>query len=122
VEALAATRALGVPDRLALPKVTVAGHASLTKVLRLDRAVRTLLGVRNPDLLDPDWRNAGTEVLSQRVGRLVFEAGIEALLVPSAVDRKLGGNLVAFPDNLAPGSRLRAEGLGRWRRGKPGSA
>lgn len=97
----------------------MAGRAALARVLRLDRAVRTLLGVRISALLDPDWKSMRTEVLSQRLGRLAFDAGIEGLLVPSAIDRNNGVNLVAFPDNLEPGSYLEAEGLPGVRRRRP---
>jgi hypothetical protein len=44
------------------------------------------------------------EALTQAVGRIAFEAGLEGLLVPSAQVRK-SKNLVVFPENLRLGCR-----------------
>ena len=49
-------------------------------------------------------------VLSQALGRLAWALGLEGLLVPSAVVRR-GLNLVVFPENLRPSSRLEARGI-----------
>lgn len=60
--------------------------------------------------LREDWRalqNRGSESISQAVGRAAYKVGLEGLLVPSLAAPG-GGNLVAFPDRLRPGSRIRA--------------
>ena len=46
------------------------------------------------------------ESASQAIGRAAFALGLEGLLVPSHVARARM-NLIAFPDNLLPGSELR---------------
>ncbi len=47
----------------------------------------------------------GRQALTQTLGRIVFEEGLEGLLVPSAQARK-GKNLLVFPENLQRGSSL----------------
>lgn len=108
-EALAATRTLGIPDERVLPRVTVAGHARLASVLRLDARVRRSLHLSRGELLEPDWRAGASELPSQALGRLAHALGFEGLLVPSAAGP--GDNLVVFPDNLRARSRLEARGL-----------
>lgn len=56
-------------------------------------------GISLNDLLDDhDY------TMSQRLGAAVIATGAEGLLVPSAT--RLGDNLVVFPTNLRPESRL----------------
>jgi len=109
-EALATTRALGIADESALPRVTAAGWARLRRVLRLDARARRSLGAKRSEWLEPDWKRGGEEVLSQALGRLAEAQGLEGLLVPSAV-APLGQNLVVFPDKLRARSRLEARGV-----------
>ena len=45
-------------------------------------------------------RTVRWSAVTQAIGRLAFDLGWEALLVPSAA-RKTGINLILFPDNLA---------------------
>jgi RES domain-containing protein len=62
-------------------------------------------------LLRCRWREStdeGRAALTQNLGRIVFEEGLEGLLVPSAQARK-GKNLVVFPENLQKGSSLAIE-------------
>src|ERR1700738_3285353 len=59
-------------------------------------------------LLRCRWRenmDAGREALTHAIGRIVFEAGLEGVVVPSAQARK-GQNLVVFPSNLQTRSSL----------------
>jgi RES domain len=60
-------------------------------------------------LLTPqDWREAQRlrgESITQAVGRLAWEEGIEGLLVPSYA-RTGGVNVVVFPDKVQVGSSL----------------
>jgi hypothetical protein len=66
--------------------------------------VRRVLGISRERLLGP-WRadqHRGREALSQAVGRLAREAGLQGILYPSAA-RPAGRNLFLFPDLLPPG-------------------
>jgi hypothetical protein len=54
-------------------------------------------------MIEEAWRDVqatGNEAVTQAIGRLAFDLGWEALLVPSAA-RKNGVNLILFPDNLS---------------------
>ncbi len=99
----------GFPIESAMPRVTVAVRVVLGRVLDLnDGSVRSILRVSRQRMLREPWRGeqaAGREALTQALGRLAYDSGLEGLLVPSAA-RKAGANLILFPDNLARGSRL----------------
>ncbi len=108
-EYLAQHRFYGWPVSSAMPYVSVGIRVTLRSVLDLTAGpVRKSLGVSLARMRDDGWRKAeARESLTQAIGRLAFEAGTEALVVPSSADRK-GANLVVLPGNLrAPGSRLR---------------
>jgi len=108
-EALAHVRHYGIPEADAMPRIVVALDAAVAALLDLtDGSVRRSLRVSRRRLRTDPWRSAaegGREALTQAIGRAAFEAGLEALLVPSAADRR-GANLVVFPARLRPGSRL----------------
>ena len=60
-------------------------------------------------MVSEDWRrlqDKGHEALTQAIGRMIHEAGIEAMLVPSAATRN-GSGIVIFPDNLTKKSSLK---------------
>ncbi|MGE5276322.1 MAG: RES family NAD+ phosphorylase [Acidobacteriota bacterium] len=108
-EALAQFRHYGIPEADALPRVIAALEVRLEALsdLTAGSAPRTLR-VSRRRMRNDAWRRAqgeGRESLTQAIGRAAFEAGLEALLVPSAADPS-GTNLVVFPARLAPGSRL----------------
>lgn len=108
-EALAQFRHYGIPEADALPRVIAALEVRLAALsdLTAGGARRSLRVSRRRMRSDP-WRRAqgeGRESLTQSIGRAAFEAGLEALLVPSAADPS-GTNLVVFPARLHPGSRL----------------
>jgi RES domain-containing protein len=115
-EALAHSRHYGIPDADALPRVLVALDASLASLADLtDGRARRILRLSRRRLRSEPWRHAadaGREALTQAIGRAAFEAGLEALLVPSAANR-VGANLVVFPERLRPDSRLAVRGTNR---------
>jgi RES domain-containing protein len=98
----------------AAPCVLVGMECRLRKTLDLtDPAVRRALGVSARSLAASRWehqQNKGREARPQALGRAAFEAGAEALVVPSA-RRRGGRNLVVFPENLGRGSALRVRAL-----------
>lgn len=97
----------------ALPRTIVGVEAHLSRVLDLtDPAILHFLGVTRLHLLRTDWVTsqdvAGREAPTQRLGRLARDAGVEAVLVPSAARPRTGKNLCVFTDRLLPASLLRA--------------
>jgi RES domain-containing protein len=110
-EALSHFRHYGLPITKAMPRVIVFVNARLLRTMDLnDRDIRKLLRVSRRQLVNSPWREEqkhGREALTQAIGRLVFAAGCDGLLVPSAV-RTGGLNLIVFPDHLKPpASRLK---------------
>jgi RES domain-containing protein len=93
-----------------LPMTFVAVDATLDKVLDLTNAsIRKSLGVTIAQLTNCPWKNdnaAGNEALTQAIGRAAFHAGLQAILVPSAVKRTTQ-NLNIFPNPRGPAGRLR---------------
>lgn len=109
-EALATFLYYGWSLHGAMPRVFRALDIGLGRVVSLrSRRVRERLSPWLKPSLTEDWRalqSLGRESTAQAIGRAAFELGLEGLLVPSHAARG-GTNLVAFPDNLAPGSRIR---------------
>lgn len=106
---LAHFRHYALPVESAMPRVLVAVSANLRRVLDLaDGAVQTTIGVSRRRLVSEPWRQiraTGEEALTQAIGRIGHDRGLEGLLVPSAA-RPGGKNLIVFPANLDLGSRL----------------
>lgn len=87
-----------------LPISTLSVRVQLSKVLDLtSQRVRRALRITLADLRSQDWVSSPDEALTQAIGRLAFEAGFEAILVPSAAGSP---NLNILPANLLPGSVL----------------
>ena len=108
-ETLAYCRYFGFPAHSAMPRTFVAIHASLGRTIDLTRGeIRHHLRVSLRRLIDTDWRaevSAGRLPITQAVGVAASTVALEAMVVPSAAE--VGGrNLVIFPDNLLPASRL----------------
>jgi RES domain-containing protein len=105
---------IAVAARLPLTIVAIDGH--LQRLVDLtDKAVLAELALTRQRLLRCRWReisDKGREALTQAIGRIAFEAGLEGLIVPSAQARK-GKNLVVFPENLAKGSILTIQNAGK---------
>ena len=110
-EALRQARTAGIPDAAVLPRTFAALRVRVGRVLDLtDAAVRKVFGLSAAELVDADWESdnaAGVEALTQALGRAAFQAGFQALLVPSAAAPD-GANLVVFPDRLSPRDELYA--------------
>lgn len=108
-EALAHARYYGFPIQSVMPRTFIALHLQLQRVLDLSKAkVRKKLGISKPRLVKTDWRaemDLHQVPVTQAIGQAAFEAGIEALIVPSAAD-PAERNLVVFPDCLLKGSSM----------------
>ena len=64
-------------------------------------------------LMNCDWsaeQNESREALTQCIGRLAWEAKLEALLVPSSLGSS-GTNLVLFPGRRRRGSSWKIQGV-----------
>ena len=110
-ESLATFRYYGWALHSALPRLFRAIHAEFASVLDLrEIPPRHPLHGWMTRALQEDWRvvqSLGWESTSQAIGRAAYTIGLEGLLVPSHASPG-GGNLVAFPGRLRPGSRIRA--------------
>lgn len=108
-ESLGTQKSYGIAAAARLPLTLVAIDVQLESVIDLtDEKILAALGLTRQRLLRCRWRqnmDAGREALTQAVGRIAFEAGLEGLVVPSAQARK-GQNLVIFPSNLQTSSSL----------------
>lgn len=89
------------------PRVIAGIKFKLKRVLDItDSRIRRKLGFTLEELLGEDWRaiqRSGDESWTQAIGRGSLLAGFEALLAPSAQDRK-GKNVIIFPSVLGPHS------------------
>jgi RES domain-containing protein len=108
-ESLSHFRHYGIPLAEALPRVLLALDVRLSETGDLTSGTaRKGLRVSRRRMRAEPWRRAqegGREALTQAIGRAAFDAGLEALIVPSAAD-PAGANLVVFPGRLSAGSRL----------------
>ena len=106
-ETLAHYRYYNIPIEDCMPRTFVATEFRLITVLdlRLGR-VRQRLQVSQDRILTVDWRKevfAGRLPITQAIGQVAAEIGLEGLIVPSAVVPE-EANLLVFPDNLQSGS------------------
>ncbi len=108
-ETLAHFRYYGIPEHAAMPRLFVAIEVRLSTVLDLrDGRLRQRLRVSRDRMISSDWRSVQGEdqvPATQALGMAACSAGLEGLLVPSAI-RRTGTNLVAFPGNLRRHSHL----------------
>jgi len=92
-----------------MPKVVVGVRVSVARSLDL---TATGLGGDLPEslavLMAEDWRaimERGDEATAQAFGRAAFQAGVQALLVPSKPD-PTGVNVLVFPERLTAADAL----------------
>ncbi len=108
-EVLAHFRYYGLPIESAMPRVMVSVRVRLERILDVtDGPIRSSLRLSEKRLVSEPWRikqDSGEEALTQALGRVAKESGLEGMLVPSAA-RRGGVNLIILPDNLLPLSRL----------------
>lgn len=109
-ESIATHRNYGVsPDDL-LPITTIAIDVKLSLVLDMHQYLfRENKVMYWKSILNEDWgylQEKGVESISQTIGRLSFEMGLEAILVPSSQVKK-SSILVYFPQRKRKGSRFR---------------
>ncbi len=109
-ETLQHYRYYGIAVQDAMPRVFVAIEVSIQRSMDLTNTDRLSdLGNYLRQSLEEDWRainSRAAEALGQAIGRAAFNAGIEALLTPSSVDKE-GTNLAIFRDSLLSGSTLK---------------
>jgi RES domain-containing protein len=104
-----ASRHYAIPPEQWLPAVIVLVQVTLTRVLDLTvPAAQNLIGLSSKAMVAERPAAAKTsshELTRHAIARAARQAGIEALIVPSA--RRQGGkNLAVFLDNLGKSSRL----------------
>ncbi len=103
-EYLNTARSIGTDTAYLLPLTAIGADVVLSKVLNLSSAAtRNILKITLKQLRETNWSSSSQETLTQLLGRLAFEAGFEAMLVPSAGG---GQNLNIFRQNLLSGSSL----------------
>ena len=99
---------LNKPAAELLPRKMIGLELSLSNILDLtDLQVQSRLGITSADLME-EWlpvQKSGGDALTQQIGRHARDAGLEAILYPSAAQPD-GKNLAVFPDNLRPESRI----------------
>jgi RES domain-containing protein len=108
-ETLGTYDAYGIPFEQRMPLVLVGIRVQLSRLLDItDAQVRRGLGVSTKTLLSEDWQAGqltGVESLTQAIGRLAWEARIEAIAVPSARTKR-AKNIVLYPDILLESSHI----------------
>ena len=108
-ESLAHFRYFGFPVQSAMPRTFAAITLKLKCVVDLrECSVRQRLHVSKDSMITVDWRNevkAGLVPITQAIGQAAFDAGVEALIVPSAA-QSYGFNVLVFPANLKKGSKI----------------
>lgn len=113
-ESLAQHRRYGFSVHIALPLVVAAIEVRLARVLDVSGAdVQAALSVDATSLAAIDWRREveeGREPATHVLGRGLYQAGWEAIVVPSAT-RAGAVNLTVFPGNLGPKSMCVGVGI-----------
>lgn len=101
------------------PRTLVCIGIRLQQCIEISRTNLSQIGLTADEILDEDWRSQsgrGQPCLSQWIGQCAFEAPVEAVVVPSAVDGR-AKNLLWFPENLLASSKVWISGeeeLRQW--------
>ena len=86
-----------------LPFVVAGVEVTISKVVDLtDAAIRRSMGISKDSIIKDNWKRTdenGIESLTQCFGRLAYEAELDGIIAPSAI-QKSGKNLIVFPGNL----------------------
>ena len=108
-EVLAHFRYYGLPIESAMPRVTVSVRVEVERLLDFtDGSIRSSFRLSAKRLIAEPWRikqESGHEAITQALGRVVKQWGLEGMLVRSAASGN-GVNLIIFSENLLPRSRL----------------
>lgn len=101
-ESMSLFEAVGLKRATVKPRLIVGIRYRLMAVIDLEKLVGAIQGADLAELTTEEWQklNAkGRETQGQALGRALFDARVEAFLVPSA---RIPGatNLVIFPQNL----------------------
>lgn len=108
-ETLAYARYYRLPVQSVMPRTFIALKVQVQRLLDLTQEqVREALPMTEDSLLRSDWRREmvrGEIAITQAIGRAAYDAGLEAILVPSAA-QKGGQNLIAFPTAFLRGSHI----------------
>lgn len=115
-ESLGTQQQYGIAVAARLPLMLVAIDVNLQRLIDLtDENVLAELELTRQRLLRCRWRESmekDREALTQAIGRIAFETGLEGFFAPSAQARK-GKNLVVFPENLQKASSLTIQNVGK---------
>mgnify|MGYP005844484649 CR=1 FL=1 len=101
------------------PRVSVELNAQLNHLVDLTNLHKVIDSPTTKEMLSEDWEKLNArsnETLAQAFGRAVRDLNYEGLIAPSSRDQR-GRNLIWFPDDLRPGSRIKIVGkekLTQW--------
>jgi RES domain-containing protein len=116
-EALAHVRYFHLPLGSALPRVLVSLRINIQRSLDLRSGpIRNALKLSQRTICSLDWRaenQRGEEAITQAWGHAFSDAGLEAVIVPSAA-APTGANVLVFPENLLPQSRFEVANEVEW--------
>lgn len=111
-ESNASFTAYGIPLDQARPRILASVQLKLQSVLDLtSNDCLRILRTSRKQLVTLDWeaeQDHGREALTQAIGRIAWEAALEAIIVPSA--RADGLNLALFPSRRRRGSSWKIRG------------
>lgn len=109
LESLAHTNYFQLPVHTALPKVVLALDLRVSKSMDLrNGSLRQALALSLNTIQTTDWiaeNQEGRTAITQAWGVALCQAGVEALITPSAA-KSDGANVIIFPENLLASSKF----------------
>jgi RES domain-containing protein len=112
-ESFAVAESFGFALKHLTPRVLVCVQLALKPVVDLSNpAVRNTLKLTKQSLIQDDWlfsQHKGLISPTQQIGKVLLEASLEGMIVPSAAAPKRR-NIVVFPENLSTESKLEIVG------------